>query len=115
MSVVVDDNGVRAFDLRTHIRDPKSGKTVTKQPYRMMTSREHGIMFERGGVRYYPNGDRVDGVKETAKPAPKPQPMRIDEDEPPAPAAPKAQTTVKVVKAQVPVADAMGVETKAEK
>jgi hypothetical protein len=113
MSAVVDDNGVRTFDLRTHIRDPKTGKIVNSQPYKMMVSREHGTLFERGGVRYYPNGDRVDGKAENAKPAPKPMTVNQDDDAVPPPAA-QRRTSVKTG-VQAPATDAMGAETKAEK
>ena len=45
-----------AFDLRTHIRDPKSGRVTRTQAYRMHVSKD-GVVYERDGVHYWPNGE----------------------------------------------------------
>ena len=49
---------VKPFDLRTHIRDAKTGRVVKVQPYRRFTSRD-GDIYERDGVKYYENGELV--------------------------------------------------------
>lgn len=67
MSVIIDQDGKKKFDLRTDIRDPKTGAIIKRQPYRMEVSRERGSIFIRNNVEYYANGDRVDG--KSAKPA----------------------------------------------
>lgn len=53
------------FDLRVHVRDPKTGFVVRKQPYRLTVDREQGEVFHRGGKRYYRDGTLID--KETSK------------------------------------------------
>ena len=63
MSVFIDDVGKKHFDLRTHLRDPKTGQVVKHQPYRMLVDKETGVVFERAGIKYFPNGVRVDGKK----------------------------------------------------
>lgn len=79
MSQVIDANGNKSFDLRTELRDHKTGKVIVSQPYRMHVSREHGTVYERGGVLYLPNGERVDKkpVTPTVLASPK-----VSEDEP---------------------------------
>lgn len=51
------------FDVRTHIRDPKSGKVIMKQPYRLFVTQgptgEPMQLFERpvkSGIFYNPDG-----------------------------------------------------------
>lgn len=58
----------RGFDLRVHIKCPKTGELVRKQPYRMVVDKEHGVEFIRDGRRYSESGKPLDG-KEI--PAPK--------------------------------------------
>lgn len=67
--VITDDNGQKTFDLRTHIRDPKTGATVKLQPYRLHISRERGTVFERFGIFYYPNGEKLPNQAPVAIPA----------------------------------------------
>ena len=50
------------FDLRTHIRDPKSGRIVVEQPYRLYVQKDGGKVFERppgSGNKFYENGEKV--------------------------------------------------------
>jgi hypothetical protein len=47
----------KKFDLRTHIMDPKTGKMVKVQPYRLHISAEFGHVYERDGKKFYPNGE----------------------------------------------------------
>lgn len=63
------------FDFRTHIVDPKSGKTLKHQPYRMAIHKDHGITLYRDGVAYHPDG------------SPKEKPMAPSIVEPEAPQA----------------------------
>lgn len=51
----------KEFDLRVHIRDPKTGATLKTQPYRLHISRENGTRYERAGVYYFANGDKIPG------------------------------------------------------
>lgn len=45
------------FDYRSSIVDPKTGKVVKDQPFKMYVSREHGEIMERPeGQFWYPNG-----------------------------------------------------------
>jgi hypothetical protein len=46
--------------LTTHVRDPKSGKIVAETPYIMHCNKDSGIVFEKGGKRYYLSGELVD-------------------------------------------------------
>ena len=62
------------FDLRTHIRDPKTGRVIGSQPYRLRVSREGGRQFERpvgSGVWYFEDGSLVNPPKEEKVLAPK--------------------------------------------
>ena len=70
MSVIVDETGKKKFDIRTHIRDPKTGTIIKHQPYRRICSREHGVQYERDGVRYFENGNYVnpDAAKKKLSP-----------------------------------------------
>ncbi len=47
-----------AFDLRTEIRDPKTGKLVTHQPY-VMVVRNGATFFKRNGKLYDPAGNEM--------------------------------------------------------
>lgn len=61
MSTITDAvTGEKSFDLRTHIRDSKTGKTIKSQPYRMHVDRANGTIFERAGIKYFPDGSFVD-------------------------------------------------------
>lgn len=68
-------NQQQSFDLRTHIRDPKNGRIVKAQPYRLHCSGSQRV-FERDGKKFLENGEpfveHVEPVKE-AKVEPKPQ------------------------------------------
>lgn len=44
-----------AFDLRSEIRDPKSGRVVSTQPYATHLSPD-GMVFERDGIYYLSDG-----------------------------------------------------------
>lgn len=44
------------FDTRTHIFDPKTGKLLKYQPYRLEVSKENGTIFYRDGIAYNPDG-----------------------------------------------------------
>lgn len=49
----------QGFDLRTYIRDPKSGQVIKRQPYRLHHCAEHGEWFERpvnSGNCWFRNG-----------------------------------------------------------
>lgn len=96
MSVVTDPKtGKKAFDLRVHIRDPKTGFVTKKQPYRLHVNRERGTYYERDGKLYYPNGELVNPPKPAVKaaapvevPPPPPAPVAPPEVPPMAPEAP---------------------------
>ena len=50
------------FDLKTHYRDPKSGKVVRVSPYRLVVSKRNGDVvkvFERDGIKRYENNEIV--------------------------------------------------------
>ena len=48
----------KKFDLRTHIRDPKTGQIEKAQPYRLVI--EGGKQtYHRGGKSYYGNGEEI--------------------------------------------------------
>lgn len=47
-----------AFDLRTEIRDPKTGKVLTHQPY-VMVVRNGSTYFKRDGKLYDPAGNEL--------------------------------------------------------
>lgn len=48
----------KRFDLRTHIRDPKTGEVVKKNLYRLHI--KNGVkVFERGGKKYHENGVEI--------------------------------------------------------
>lgn len=50
------------FDLRTHIRDPKSGRIIIDQPYRLYISKDGVRVFERppgSGNKFYENGEKI--------------------------------------------------------
>jgi hypothetical protein len=47
-----------SFDLRTEIRDPKTGKVVTHQPY-VMVVRNGATFFKRDGKLYDPAGNEL--------------------------------------------------------
>lgn len=58
---------VQGFDLRTHITDPKTGRVVKHQPYRIVGDKE-GVTYIREGKKYAPNGTYlgpVDGSVQT--------------------------------------------------
>jgi hypothetical protein len=44
-----------SFDLRVHVRDPKSGRVAKSNPYRYHVGRD-GTFYERDGVWYTPDG-----------------------------------------------------------
>lgn len=46
------------FDLKTHIRDPKSGRVIASNPY-VLRIKNGERVYERGGKRYYENGEEV--------------------------------------------------------
>jgi len=55
------------FDLRTHIRDPKTGVVIENNPYRLRVSRKDGEMFERppgSGYFYSRQGILIKSPKE---------------------------------------------------
>lgn len=80
MSVITwkdkDGKTCKAFDLRTHIKDPKTGFVTKTQPYRLHVNREKGTMYERAGVFYYPNGELVNPPKPAA-PAANPNKVNV--------------------------------------
>lgn len=49
---------MEGFDLRTHIRDAKTGNVKKLQPYRLRI--KNGVkIFERGGKFFYEDGSEV--------------------------------------------------------
>lgn len=68
----------KRFDLRTHIRDPKTGVVVKKNTYRLHI--KNGVkIFERGGKKYHENGDEISAPVEAPKvEAPKVEPKKED-------------------------------------
>lgn len=71
------------FDLKTHIRDRKSGRITSVNPYCAHVSRDHGMIFERppGSKEFFfPNGqkipaDKVPSFVTNTKPRKTPQSM----------------------------------------
>lgn len=51
------------FDLRTTIRDPKSGKTVKEQYWTGHFNKSGEHVFERDGKFYYENGQEAPNPK----------------------------------------------------
>lgn len=47
---------VQGFDLRTVIRDPRTGKTIKEQHYKRYCSDRFGEFYERDGKFFAPNG-----------------------------------------------------------
>jgi hypothetical protein len=47
------------FDLRTQIFDAKTGHLIKSQPYLRHSSRDRGIVYERGGKFFYENGEEA--------------------------------------------------------
>lgn len=64
--VVAEEN--KGFDLRVHITDPKTGRVVKYQPYRMLIDREKGTTFIRDGKRYSPDGTLLGPEEVSSKP-----------------------------------------------
>lgn len=58
------------FNKTVHYRDPKSGKVIAQDPYRLHITKQ-GLdsvrVFERGGVKYYENGDVVEQAPQVAE------------------------------------------------
>lgn len=46
------------FDMRVHLRDPKTGVVMSKQPYKMVIQGGQHY-FVRNGVRYHADGTQV--------------------------------------------------------
>ncbi len=61
------ENTQKGFDYRVTVKDPKTGKVIKHQPYRMVI--ENGVTkIERpvkSGIWFHPNGDLIE--KETKK------------------------------------------------
>lgn len=49
----------KKFDLKVHIRDPKTGRIVRTEPYSLRIS-SVGQVFTRHGVDYHPDGTQID-------------------------------------------------------
>lgn len=49
------------FDLRTEIRDSKTGKVIRSQPYIRHVHRDKGVVYERAGQFFYENGEPAPG------------------------------------------------------
>ena len=77
------------FDLRTHIRDTKSGRISVVQPYRLRISADGTRVYERGGKKYYENGVEVVETKVATAPV-EVEPVKHEE--------PKTEKTVKTQK-----------------
>jgi len=59
-----------AFDLRTHIRDTKTGHVIKTQPYRLIHSKNHGEIYERpvgSNICWFPDGRRAPTLEQVAK------------------------------------------------
>lgn len=57
----------KGFDTRVHVRDAKTGQVIRSNPYRMIVDREKGMVFERAGRRYSPDGTDLGPVGEDSK------------------------------------------------
>lgn len=55
------------FDLRVHIKDPKTGKMLKFQPYRLVVTKE-GQYYVRDGKRYNADGSLIGTDEQEAKP-----------------------------------------------
>jgi hypothetical protein len=63
----MEEKESQSFDLRTHIRDPKRGVVVRKQPYRLEIV--DGVRtYIRDGLRYHEDGTLVAGQISEAEP-----------------------------------------------
>lgn len=65
---------VKTFDLRVHHRDPKTGKILRANDYVMKVSKEAGTRFERDGIEYHANGERVQAAQPVDVPPEAPAP-----------------------------------------
>ena len=65
MSLLVDEKGRKSFDNRVEIIDPKTGKIVKYQPYRMFCKKGNDPeqWYERDGLKYALNGELLPGQK----------------------------------------------------
>lgn len=54
------DQNTKAFDLRTTIRDPKTGKVVKEQPYIFHDSKQYGSFYEAEGKFYNRKGEEIE-------------------------------------------------------
>lgn len=57
--------GSPQFDLRTTIRDPKTGKTIKQQDYIRFVSQEHGEFYKcmETGTFFDPQGNEIQNPK----------------------------------------------------
>jgi hypothetical protein len=78
-----------AFDLRTHIRDPKSGKEVKVQPYTLKIAADGSRIFIRDGRKFYEDGTEIVEAPKAAAPAPAPK-ETVEKAAKPKAEAPKA-------------------------
>lgn len=65
MSFLVDEKGRKRFDNRVEIVDPKTGKILKYQPYRLFCKKgaDPEQWYERDGIKYALNGDLLPGQK----------------------------------------------------
>lgn len=58
------------FNKTVHYRDPKSGKIIDRDPYRLHITKQGADsirIFERNGVKYYENGEVVEQAAQVAE------------------------------------------------
>lgn len=63
------------FDLRTEIKDAKTGRMIRFQPYTMIVDRNKGTIYSRNGKFYTLNGKELEGygIEDTIQAASKTQ------------------------------------------
>ena len=59
----IEIEGTHTFDLRTTIRDPKTGKTVKEQPYVGYVTQSHGNYFQDSQGFYDAQGNDITDPK----------------------------------------------------
>lgn len=90
------------FNKTVHYRDPKSGKVVSSDPYRVHVMRQGTDairIFERNGVKYYENGEVVEQAAQVAEATLDAVVSRIETAPATAKITPAAQATVVIPKA----------------
>jgi hypothetical protein len=63
MSEEVEQGKIEGFDLRSVIRDPRTGKVIKEQHYTTHISEAYGTVMVRDGKFFAPNGQEIPDPK----------------------------------------------------